>query len=107
MIRYNIEDHQYHAVPTFVCPGMGYNDPKPEGIWSNPWTAFLRLIPYLPEPYQTKARGVDLWRMYRAPEYIHPGDRCVDIDGHKPNKTEWAKRRADFLLARKLGHQTF
>ena len=100
-------DGLFHARPTFVCPGMGYNDPKPEGIWSNPWTAFLRLIPYLPEPYQTKARGVDQWRMYRAPEYIHPGDRCVEIDGHKPNKTEWAKRRADFLLAKELGHETF
>jgi len=106
MIRYSFEDHLFHAKPTFVCEGMGYDDPKPEGKWTNAWMAFQRLIPLLPEPIQTQARGVDRWRMYNAPEYISPSDRCVEIDGHKPTKYEWKRRRDNFLLQRELGNQT-
>lgn len=100
-------DGYFHARPTFVCEGMGYNDPKPEGKWTNPWMAFQRLIPLLPETIKKQAYGVDRWRMYHAPEYIDMSDRCVEIDGHKPDKLEWKRRRERFLLAKKLGHETY
>lgn len=100
-------DGYFHARPTFTCKGMDFNDPVPEGKWTDPWIAYLRLIPLLPESIREQAGSVDKWRMYRAPEYIHMDDRCVELDGHKPSRDEWARRRADFLLSRKLGHETY
>lgn len=97
-------DGQFHAKPTFVCKGMGYEQSeKMEAIGNTPEIAFVKLVPMMPIEIQAQMNAIDRWDFYSAPEYIHIADKCVDLDRHKPTREERYRRRTRFLIQVALG----
>lgn len=97
-------DGYFYARPLFVCPGMGYNDPKPVGKGHSYLLAFEDLRWRMPEQIRDRMAGIDRWDFYSAPERIDDRDMCVDLDRHHPNVEERINRRVRFLDHVKLGH---
>lgn len=101
-IRYNVHTRRWTAKPRFVWSRetMEKGAPSVEGITPN--LAVAELIPLLPEEMGRKLGIANPQRIYRSPEYEWKDDKCIEVDGHCPNRNEWGDRRRAYLRKKQL-----
>lgn len=92
-IRYNTRTRRWSAKPRFVYSRetMENGAPSAEGITPN--LAVASLVALLPEEMGRKLQLANPERIYRSPEYEWVNDKCIEVDGHCPNRREWWDRR--------------
>ena len=101
-IRYDISRHIWTAKPRFASPDWGWADNAPSANGSTPYLAICELSSLLPIDMGRRLLANSPRRIYRSPEYEYMDDKCIDADGHLPNREEWARRRREYLFDKKF-----
>lgn len=101
-IRFNYKQHIWTAKPRFSYDRDSFMNGAPSAEGCNYLDALYNLCALLPEDMANKIRIYSPRRIYRSPEYIWMNDKCIEVDGHCPNRIEWARRRSDFLREQKM-----
>lgn len=101
-VRYNARTRKWVAKPRFVYDAETMKNGAPSVEGSTPAIAVYNLCELLPTEMARKLKIACPERLYRSPEYEWADDKCIDVDGHCPNRYEWADRRRLYLLRKTI-----
>lgn len=99
--RFDRGEHIWTATPTFVCKGMTWGQ-EPSVEANSSYIAFDKLrsaMLKLDIPTECKHMlcALDHRNFYAAPERNNNMDLCVDMDGRKPTREQYAERRIKYI----------
>ena len=101
-IRYNTHSKRWTAKPRFAFDAESYRNGAPSAEGNDPAGAVYNLCAKLPEDMARRLQIVCPERIYRSPEYEYMDDKCVEVDGHRPNGNEFAIRRSNYLTRKQI-----
>lgn len=99
--RYERGEHIWTATPTFICKGMALGQ-EPVVKANSSYIAFYQLREVMlkmdiPTECKQMLCALDHRNFYAAPERNNNMDLCIDMDGHKPTRAEYAERRIKYI----------